>query len=81
MNKAQAEKKFYAFYTVFRVGVNDFNPFQNRTERLPADHFLDPRSMPRLLKTANRWLKQILLLLILFRQFTMGVSLVTRLST
>ena len=48
MNKAEAEKKFYAFRAVFRVDVNNFKPFQNPTGRLPADHFLDPQSMPRL---------------------------------
>ena len=41
MNKAQEENKFYAFHAVFRV---DVKPFQNPTERLPADHFLDPQS-------------------------------------
>ena len=66
MNEAQAEKKFYAFLTVFRVDVNDIYPFQNPTGRFPSDHFLDPQSMARLLKTTNRWLNQILLLLILF---------------
>ena len=50
MNKAQTEKKFYALNAVFRVDVNDVNPFQNPTGRLPAFHFLDPQSMPRLLK-------------------------------
>ena len=78
MNKAQAEKKFYAFHAVFRVDVNDFKPFQNPTGRLSADHFLDPQSMPKILKTTNRWLNQILLLLRLFQQFTTGVRLVTR---
>ena len=48
MNKAQAEKKVYAFHAVFRVDVNDVKPFQNPTETLPFDHFLDPQSMPRL---------------------------------
>ena len=70
MNKDQAEKKLYAFHAVFRVDVNDVKPFQNPTGRLPADNFLDPQSMPRLLKTTNRWLNQILLLLRLFQQFT-----------
>ena len=81
MNKAQAENKFYALNAVFRVDVNDVKPFQNPTGRLPADRFLDPQSMPGLLKTTNRWLNQILLLLRLFQQFTTGVRLVTRLST
>ena len=58
MNKSQAEKKVYAFHTVFRVDVSDVNPFQNPTEMSPFDHFLDPQSMPRLLKTINRWLIQ-----------------------
>ena len=61
MNKAQAKKKFYVFPAVFRVDVNDIKPFQNPTGRLPADHFLDLQSMPRLLQTTNRWLNQILL--------------------
>ena len=51
MNKSQAEKKIYAFHAVFRVDVNDVNPFQNPTETSPFDHFLDPQSMPRLFKT------------------------------
>ena len=72
MNKSQAEKKNYAFHTVFRVDVNDVKPFQNLTETSPFDHFLDPQSMPRLFKTINRWLIQTLLLLTLFQQFTMG---------
>ena len=50
MNKSQAEKKVYAFHAVFRVDVDDVNPFQNPTERSPFDHFLDPQSMPRLFK-------------------------------
>ena len=78
MNKFQAEKKVNAFYTDFRVDVNDVKPFQNPTETSPFDHFLDPQSMPRLFKTINRWLIQTLLLLTLFLQFTMGVRLVTR---
>ena len=69
--------KFYAFNAVFRVDVNDVKPFQDPTGRLPADHFLDPQSMPK----QNRWLNQILLILRRFRQFTTGVRLVTRLST
>ena len=73
MNKSQAEKKVYAFHAVFRVDVNDVQPFQNPTETSPCDHFLDPQSMPRLFKTINRWL----LLLILLQQFTMGVRQVT----
>ena len=39
MNKSQAEKKVYAFHTVFRV---DVKPFQNPTETSPFDHFFDP---------------------------------------
>ena len=81
MNKAQAEKKFYSFKAVFRVDINDVKPFQNPTGRLPADHFLNPQSMPRLLKTLDRWLNKILLLFSLFKQFFTGVRLVTRLST
>ena len=50
MNKAQVEKKLDAFHAVFRVDVNDVMLFQNPTETLPFDHFLDPQSMPRLLK-------------------------------
>ena len=53
MNKSQAEKKVYAFHAVFRVDVNDVKPFQNPTETSPFDHFLDPRSMPRLFKTTK----------------------------
>ena len=56
MNISQAEKKVYTFHTVFRVDVNDVKLFQNPTERSPFDHFLDPQSMPRLIKTINRWL-------------------------
>ena len=78
MNKIQAEKKVYAFYALCRVDVNDVKPFQNPTETSPFDHFLDPQSMPRLFKTINRWLFQILLLFTLFQQFTMGVRLVMR---
>ena len=72
MKKSQAEKKVYAFHAVFRVDVNDVKPFQNPTETSPFDHFLDPQSMPRLLKAINRWLIQTLLLLTLFRQFYTG---------
>ena len=72
MNKSQAEKKFSAFYVVFRVDVSDVKPFQNPTETSPFDHFLDPQSMPRLFKTINRSLIQTLLLLTLFKQFTTG---------
>ena len=35
MIKSQAEKKVYKFHAVFRVDVNDVNPFQNPTERSP----------------------------------------------
>ena len=72
MNKSQAEKKVYAFYAVFIIGVNDVKPFQNPTESSPFDHFLDPQSLPRLFKTINRWLIQTLLLLTLFQWFTTG---------
>ena len=72
MNKSQAEKKVYTFHAVFRVDVNDVEPFQNTAETSPSDHFLDPQSMPKLFKTINRWLIQILLLLTLFQQFTTG---------
>ena len=77
MNKSQAEKKVYAFHTVFRVDVNDVKPFQNPTETSPFDHFLDPQSMPRLFKTINRWLIQTLLFFTLFQQLLRGVRLVT----
>ena len=77
MNKSQAEKKVYAFQAVFRVDVNDVKPFQNSTETSTFDHSLDPQSMPRLFKTINRWLVQTLLLLTLFQQFTLEVSLFT----
>ena len=76
MNKSQADNKVYAFHAVFRVDVNDVKPFQNPTERSPFYHFLDPQTMPRLVKTINRWLIQTLLLLILFQQFATGVRLV-----
>ena len=72
MNKSQAETKDYAIYANFRVDVNDVKPFQNPTKTSPFDHFLDPKSMPRLFKTINRRLIQTLLSLILFLQFTTG---------
>ena len=78
MNKSQAETKDYAIYANFRVHVNDVKPFQNPTKTSPFDHFLDPKSMPRLFKTINRRLIQTLLSLTLFLQFTTGVRLVTR---
>ena len=78
MNKSQAEKKVYAFQAVFRVDVNDVKPFQNPTETPPFDHFLDPQSMPRHLKTINRWLVHTLLILTLFQEITTGVRLITR---
>ena len=78
MNKSQAEIRVCAFHAVFRVDVNDVKTFQNSTETLPFDHFLDPQSMPRLFKTINRWLIQTLLLFTLFQQFATGVRLVTR---
>ena len=58
MNKSQAEKNVYAIHAVFRVGVNDVKPFQNRTETSPFDHLLDPQCMTRHFKTINRWLIQ-----------------------
>ena len=61
MNESQAEKKIYALHAVFRVDVNDVKPFQKPTETSPFDHFFDPQSLPRLLKTINRWLIQTLL--------------------
>ena len=61
MNKSQAEKEVYAFHAVFKVDVNDVKPFQNSTETLPFDHFLDPQSMPRLFITINRLLIQTLI--------------------
>ena len=72
MNKAQAEKKVYAFHAAFRVDVNDVKPFQNPKETLPFDNFLDPQSMPRLFKTINRWLIQTLLLLTCFSSLLRG---------
>ena len=79
MNKSQAAKKVYAFHAVFRVDVNDVKPLQNATETSPFDNFLDPQSMPRLLKTKNHWLIQTLLLSTPFQQFTTrGVRLVSR---
>ena len=54
MNKSHAEKKVYAFHAVFRFDVNDVKPFQNPTETLPFDHFLDLQSMPILFRTINR---------------------------
>ena len=67
MSESQAEKKVYAFYAVFRIDVNDVKPFQNHTESSPFDHLLDPQSLPRLVKTINRWLIQTLLLFTLFQ--------------
>ena len=78
MNKSQAEKKVYAFHTVFGDDVNDVKPFQNPTETLPFDDVFDPQSMQRLFKTIKRCLIQTLLLLTLFQKFTTGVRLVTR---
>ena len=74
MNKSQAETRVNAFHAVFRVDVNDVKPYQNPTETSAFDQFLDPQSMPRLFKTINLWLVQILLLLTLFQQFTTGGS-------
>ena len=78
MNKSQAKMKVYVFHAVFRVDVNDAKPFQNPTETLPFDHFLDPQSMPRLFKTIDRWMIQTLLLLTLLQQLTTGVRLFSR---
>ena len=78
MTKSQAETKVYAFHAVFRVDVNDVKPFQNPTETSPFDLFLDPKYMPRLFKTINRWLIQTLLVLTLFEQLITWVRLVTR---
>ena len=50
MNKSQAEKNVYAFYTVFRIDVNDVKRFQNPTLSSPFDHFHDPQSLPKLFK-------------------------------
>ena len=50
MNKSQAENEVYAFHAAFRIDVNDVKPFQNPTKTSPFDYFLDPQSMPRLLK-------------------------------
>ena len=72
MNTSQEETRVYTFCAVFRVDVNDVNPFQNPTETSPFDHFLDSLSMPRLFKTINRWLTQTLFLLTLFQQFSTG---------
>ena len=80
MNKSQAEKKVNAFPAVFKVDVNDVKPFQNPTETSPFYYFLDLQSMPRLLKTINRWLIQTFLLLTLFQQFTTGVRVVTHIQ-
>ena len=72
MNKSQAEKRVCTFHAVFRVDVSDVKTFQNPTETLPFDHFLDPQFMPRLFKTINRCLILTLLLLTLFQQFATG---------
>ena len=78
MKKSKAEKNVYAFNAVFRVDINDVKPFQNPTETSPFDHFLDPQSMPRLFKTINGCLIQILLLLTCLSSLLRGVRLVTR---
>ena len=54
LNKAQSEKKFYAFTTVFRVDMNDVKRFQKITGRLQADHVHDPHSMARIKKTNKK---------------------------
>ena len=54
LNKAQSEKKFFAFNAVFRVDVNDVKPFQKITGTLPADYFHDPQSMSRIFKTKKK---------------------------
>ena len=58
MNKSQAEKKVYAFHAVFRVDVNDVNPFQNPTETSPFDHFLDPQSRPKIVNEYDQEIPQ-----------------------
>ena len=58
MNKSQAEKKVYAFHAVFRVDVNDVNPFQNPTRTSPIDHFLDPQSMPKIVNEYDQEIPQ-----------------------
>ena len=73
-NKAQAEKKIYAFKAIFRVDVNSF---QNPTGRWPADDFHDPQSIQRFFKTKNRLMIQILLFFTMFQQFNTEVRLVT----
>ena len=72
MNKSQAEKKVYAFHVVFRVDVYDVKSFQNPTKTAPFNHFLDPKSMPRLFKTISRWLIQTLFLLTCFSSLLRG---------
>ena len=73
MNTSQAEKKVYAFHTVFRVDVNDV---KNPTETSSFDHFLDPQSIPRLLKQ-KKTMTDSNFAFILFQQFTTGLRLVT----
>ena len=78
LNKAQPKKKIYALNAVFRVDLNDVKPFQKITGRLPADHFHDPQSMPRIFKTKKKVGDSNFAFLTMFQQFTTGVRLVTR---
>ena len=78
LNKTQLEKKLYAFNAIFRVDVNDVKSFQKITGRLPADHFHDPQSMPRIFKTKRMVVDSNFAFLTMFQQFTLGVRLVTR---
>ena len=77
-NKTQAKKKVNASDAIFRVDVNDVKPFLNPAGRLLADHFRYLQYMPRVLKTANQLLIEILLSLAMFQQFATRVRLVTR---
>ena len=51
LNKIQSEKKFYAFNVVFR---GDVKLFHKIIGRLPADHFHDPQSLPRIKKQTKK---------------------------
>ena len=53
----------------------------NTKGRLPADHFPDPQSMPRVEKTTNQLLIESLLLLTMFQEFTTWVRMVTHIPT
>ena len=52
--KLNQKKKFYAFIEVFRVDVNDVEPFQNITGRLHADHIHSLQSMPKNFQIKNK---------------------------